>query len=254
MKVERQIEKIIDAQLPAIFDGDETVESILDKNPQIAAELRPRLEAALWLRKAAQGFDPRPGFVISSRKYLETQIESMQPRGIWQRLFRRYTAQRWVFNIASPVLVALLLVTLVNSLVLSARLSIPGDTMYSSKLLIEDIQLALTFDQVDKTELYIQNSRERTTEFVELVLEGDYEFLPSAANRLETEIIASLHSLNDFTIHGLGEEQAMAANLRDTLSNEIFMLNVLKGTTPPSAYPGIELAIQVAQSGLMALR
>ncbi|OGN88804.1 MAG: hypothetical protein A2Y88_14945 [Chloroflexi bacterium RBG_13_48_10] len=254
MKVERQIEQIIDAQLPAIFDGAETVESILVRYPQIAGELRPRLEAAFWLRQAAQGADPRPGFVISSRKYLESHIESMQPRGLWQRLFRRYTPQRWVFNIASPVLVALLLVALLNSLVLSARLSIPGDTLYSSKLLIEDIQLALTFDQVDKTELYIQISRERTTEFVELVLEGDYEYLPTAANRLESEIIASLHSLNDFPINGLGEEQAMAANLRDTLSNEIFMLNVLKGTTPPSAYPGIELAIQVAQSGLMALR
>jgi hypothetical protein len=254
MKVERQIEGIIESKLPAIFAGDETVESILDQYPQIAGELQPRLEAALWLRHTSQAVEPRSGFVFSSRKYLVAQIESRHPRSTWRRLFQRYTPQRWVFNIASPILVALLLVTLVNSFILSARLSIPGESLYSSKLLFEDIQLALTFDQADKTELNIQLSRERTSEFVELVLQGDYEFLPSAADRLETKIIVSLHSLNDFSIQGSGEEQAMAANLRDTLSNEIFMLNVLKSTTPPTAYPGIELAIQVAQSGLMALR
>ncbi len=44
------------------------------------------------------------------------------------------------------------------------------------------------------------------------------------------------------------------ASFRDTLSSEIFMLNVLKGSSPTSAHPGINLAIQVAQSGVLALR
>ncbi len=253
MIVERQIEQIIDTQLPAIFDGDETINSILVKYPQIAGELRPRLEAALWLREASQVVDPRPGFVISSRNYLESHIESMQPRGIWRSLIRRYTPQRWVFNLASPVLVALLLVTLVNSLVLSARLSIPGDTMYSSKLLIEDIQLALTINQTKKADLLIQFSRARMTEFIDLVLQGDYEYLPTAASRLESEITATLYSLEHIPIHEQANKQPMMAKLRETLTNEIFMLNMFKWTSPPSALYGIELAIQVAQSGIFAL-
>lgn len=254
MKIETRIDQIINTHLLAIGIGEETLESILSKYPQIADELRPRLEAAIWLRQARQTVEPRPGYMISSRKYLETQIESMQPNGFWQRLIRQHTPQRWIFNIASPILVFLLLVMVVNSLVLSARLSIPGDTLYSTKLLIENIQLALTFDRVEKPELYMQFSRERTTEFVELVLEGDYEYLPTAAVRLESEIIASLHSLNDIPVTDPAIEYPMIASLRDTLSNEILMLNMLKVTTPSSAHPGIELAINAAQSGLMALR
>jgi hypothetical protein len=107
---------------------------------------------------------------------------------------------------------------------------------------------------VEKTDLYIQLSRERTLEFVDLVLEGDYEVLPSAAARLETEIISSLHSINDLTNRDLADKQPKTSEFRETLTNEIFMLNILKGSSPPLAYPGIELAIQVAQSGLLVLR
>jgi hypothetical protein len=71
---------------------------------------------------------------------------------------------------------------------------------------------------------------------------------------LETEIIASLHSLNNVSDNDPTVEMSVITNLRDTLSNEIFMLNVLKATSPSSARPEIDLAIQVAQSGVMALR
>jgi hypothetical protein len=254
MKIERRIDKIIEDYLPAIASGQESIDSILEKYPRYASALRPRFEAAIWLQQVRLSVATRPGFIHDSRKYLETKIDSMQPIGFWQRLFWRHTPQRWVFNIAAPIIVLLLLALVVNSAVLTARLSIPGDPFYSTKLLTENIQLTLTFNQVDKTNLYMQFSRERTTEFVELVLEGDYEQLPSTAERLETEIIASLHSINDIPIRNQAVERPMTAQLKETLSNEILMLNMLKGTSPVSAYPGIELAIQVAQSGLMALR
>jgi hypothetical protein len=254
MKIEHRIDKIIENYLPAIASGQESIDTILEKYPRYASALRPRLESAIWLVKARQNVEPRPGFLPANRKYVEARIDTLQPHGFWQRLFWRHTPQRWIFNIAAPIIVLLLLALVINSAVLTARLSIPGDPFYSTKLLTEDIQLALTFDQVDKTNLYMQFSRERTTELVELVLLGDYGHLPTAAARLETEIIASLHSINAIPIVNQAVERPMTAQLRETLSNEIFMLDMLKGSSPPTAYPGIELAIQVAQSGLMALR
>jgi len=254
MNIDRRIDKIIEIYIPAIKNGQETIDSITEKYPQYASILRPRLEAVLWLLNAKKNVEPRPGYITSSRQYVEQQFKSIRPYGFWQRVFSRYTPQRWVFNFAGPIIVVLLLALVINSAILTARLSIPGDPFYSTKLVIEDIQLAFTFDQVDRTDLYIQYSRERTTEFVELVLEGDYELLPPAANRLESEIIASIHSINNVPIGDQVEEQPMIMELQETLTNEIFMLNMLKSTSPTTAYPGIELAIQVAQSGLMALR
>ncbi len=254
MKTDRYISEIIDRSTPDILSGQETIDSILEKYPQYATELRPRLEAVLWLKQARISCGTRPGFIIDSRKYLETQIQLMPPNSFWRRLMMRYSPQRWVFNVGAPVIIILLLALIINSLVLTARLSIPGEPLYSTKLLLEDVRLAFTINQVDKTNLYIQLSRERTTEFVELVLEGNYEVLPAAASRVETDMIASLRSIQAVSNQDISTEQSMAADMRETLTNEIFMLNLLKSSSPPTASPGIELAIRVAQSGLMALR
>lgn len=254
MNEDRRIEKIIEDNLPAIRIGRETVASILEKYPKDAIALRPELQAVAWLVDARQPLELRDGFITSSRKYLEKRIAAMPPRTPWQRLFNRYSPQRWIFNIASPVLLLTLIALVINSLVLTARLSIPGDPFYSTKLFIEDVQLAFTFNLEDKTDLYIQFSHERTTEFVDLVLEGDYQQFPSAAERLETDIIAALHSLNNVSRQDPAIDLPMTTELRDALSNEISILKVLEVTSPTSAHPGIELAIQVAESGVLALR
>jgi hypothetical protein len=254
MKIERQIDQIINENVTAIASGEETLDSILAEYPQIAPELRPRLEAVIWLQQAKLSVATRPGFIHDSRKYLEAKIESTHPSGFWQNLTRRYTPQRWVFNIAAPIIVFLLFALMINSAVITARLSIPGDPLYSTKLMIEDIQLAFTFNPVDKTNLHIQQSRERSLEFIELVMEGKYEQLPVAATRMETEIITSLHVLNEVTETDPAILASSVSSFRETLSSEIFMLNVLKGSSPITAHPGINLAIQVAQSGMLALR
>jgi hypothetical protein len=253
MKIDHRINQIIEINTPAIANGQETIDSILEMYPQYVHELRPKLEAVQWMVDAKKKLEPRDGFIPSSRKYMEDQFETVQPHGFWQRIFKWYTPQRWVFNFTAPVILVLLLVLIINNLILTARLSIPGDPFYTIKLIVEDIQLAFTFNPLDKTDLYIQFSQERTTEFVELVLEGDYEVLPSAAARLETEIIASLHSINDLTNRDLAQRQPETSKLMESLTNEISILNILKGSLPPTALPGIELAIQVAQSGLFTL-
>ncbi len=253
MKLDRRISQIIDISTPDISSGKETVDSILEKYPQYATELRPRLEAVLWLNQARLSCTTRPGFIIDSRKYLETKIGSMEPISFGKRISMRYTPQRWAFNFITPVILVVLFALIVNSLVLTARLSIPGDPLYSTKLLLEDTHLAFTFNRADKSDLYLQYSRERATEFVDLVLEGDYQSLPAAASRMETEIIASLHSIQNLSQEGVDMERPMTSELRQTLSNEILMLTILQSASPPSAYPGIELAINVAQTGLMAL-
>lgn len=254
MKIERQVDQIIHENMPAISAGEVSVESILARYPRIEAQLRPRLEAAILLHQLRYSIATRPGFIHDSRKYLETKIVSMQPRHSWQRIFMRFTPQRWVFNFVAPIIVLLMLALVVNSTLLTARLSIPGDPLFSTKLIIEDLHLLFTFNRQEKTNLHIQQTRERTLEFVELVMEGDYDYLPAAADRMEVEINASLRSLSAFSDDDPAVQTPMTANLRETLSSEIVMLDLLKSTSPSIAHPGINLAIQVAQSGMLALR
>ncbi|OGO28160.1 MAG: hypothetical protein A2136_08110 [Chloroflexi bacterium RBG_16_54_11] len=254
MNLERQIDQIIQNHVHTISMGGESLESVVSEYPQIAKELRPRLEAAVWLRQARFAMATRPGYVHDSRKYLESKIESLQPHGFWKQILRRYTPQRLAFNIITPVVLVLLIAFVVNSAILTARLSIPGDPLYGAKLVIEDVRMAFTFGQAGKTSLHIQYSRERLLEFTELVMEGEYEQLPASALRMEREIIASLRSLNGVPSGEGTKNHQLVRNFKETLSNEIVILNVLKTTSPTNAYPQIELAINTVQSGLFALR
>ncbi len=248
------IEKIVETSLPAISSGQETLDSILAKYPKEADEIRPQLEAALWMANASKSFDPRPGFVTSSRRYMEQRIALVPPRTIWQRIFILRTPVRLFLNLSAVVLLLVVFGLVINSAVLTARLSIPGDPLYSTKLTIEDLQLAFTFNPERKLDLQIQFCRERTTEFIELVLNGDYALLPAAADRMDNNIISSLHSLNSISTRDPGYGLSNTARLSDALSSEILMLNVLRTTSPTMAHAGIDLAIEVAQSGVMALR
>jgi hypothetical protein len=254
MKIERQIDQIITQHLPAIVSGEETLDSVAAKYPEIESELHPRLEAVIWLHNAKLSVATRPGFVHDSRKYIQNKITSTPPVSFWQRMAWQYTPQRWIFNIASSIILVILLALVMNSATLTARLSIPGDALYPTKLILEDLHLAVTFSQVERTNLHIQNTRERALEFVELVMEGKYDHLPASAARMEGEIIASIHAVNDANQSDPATDITSISILRETLSNQVFMLNVLKSTSPPSAHPGIDLAIQVAQSGVLALR
>ncbi len=254
MKTEHRIEQIINNSVPAILKGEESIESLLAMYPKISTELRPRLEAALSLSEARSSTEPRPAFISSSRHNLEARIRLLAPHNFWQRFLRRTPPRRLAVNIISPAILLLVLLVVLNNLILTAHVSIPGDPFYTVKLVTEDIQLALTSDPLHKTDLYLQFTRERTTEFVELVLEGQYQDLPAAATRMESEIIAVLRSMNNIPATDLQQGHLTLNNLKDTLANEIFMLNVLKSTSPPTALAGIEQAIQAAQVGLIALR
>jgi hypothetical protein len=173
MKNDRQIDEIINHYAPDLLTGQETVDSIIDKNPQVASELRPELEAVEWLQHARLSLATRPGYISDSRKYLESKIASLPLVSYPHRLFNRYSPQKLAFYITAPVVIVVLIGLIMNSLVLASRISIPGDALYSTKLVSEVVRLALTRDPVEKTELHMQYSRERTTELVELVIDGN---------------------------------------------------------------------------------
>jgi hypothetical protein len=254
MKNDRIVEELVDQYTPELITGEESIDSIVIKHPQYSDELRGELETIQWLHQARLALATRPGFINDSRKYLETKISSSPPLNFWQRISKRYSPQHLAFYITAPALIIVLLAMILNSLMMTARLSLPGEPLYTTKLFIEDLRLAFTFDQTEKTELYIQFTRQRTSEFMELVLDGDYEVLPSAADRLENEVIASIHSLDELNRQDPSQSQPMADELRETLTNELSMLNLLKGSAPSSAIAGIDLVIDVAQSGLLAIR
>lgn len=66
---------ILQACLDLIQNGQDRLEPILARYPESADELQPLLTVALGIWSNRSLFDPRPGFIASSRKRLVASID-----------------------------------------------------------------------------------------------------------------------------------------------------------------------------------
>lgn len=260
-KVNHQaIEAILEESLPAIEGGQETVDSVLKRHPGLAEELRPALEAALWLRQRRGSLEPRPGFIHASRRWLTGQIRQENAAGT--RRVRPSLWRRWVdtsprslaIEVAALILLIMVTFSVGNNLRLAAQLALPGDLLYPVKLSFEQIQVAFTFDEAEKTHLYTEFARHRTGEVIDLVLLGEYEQVPATAARLEAQIHQAIDSLEAVAESEPERAGALSASLEETLSAEAFVLQVLLAASPPEAAPGLEQALQITRYGLESVR
>ncbi len=258
-RASQKFEKIFQESLTSIEGGQDTLDSILDKYPNLAQDLRPRLEASLWLREQKGALDPRPGFIKASRQYLVSQIRE-QPAlapgsalSLWGTRLRQLWHMKSALQFATFVLLIVTLVSLGNVVYLSSQLSLPGDPLYTVKRGFEQARLAFTFSKTGDARLYTQLSQRRTSEIVELFLEGRYEDIPAAAGRLERQIDYALRSIDSVAARNPLEAQALSASFEKTLTSEAFILGIILDTSPPQAIPGIRMALQITSQGLAAI-
>src|SRR4030066_416192 len=156
-----KIQSIVDNSLPDLLKGETTLEAVLAAYPDQAQALRPLLESVLWIQAHQPDAEFRPGYLETSRHRLITAI-AHQPISKWQQFWHRPTPQRFAVQSFSFVLLIFSFVMVLNSLFLAARLAIPGDFLYPTKLGFEAVQLALTLDPQSAAPLQIEFNQHRT--------------------------------------------------------------------------------------------
>jgi hypothetical protein len=175
--------------LELIQGGQETVDSAVALYPELAEELRPMLEASLWLVNSREGFEPRPGFVTASRRRLVARIQEEQrqaPVG-----WREKLKQLWSTQQMAPVafVFVLLLALFVSGTIVSvSQKALPGDSLYSVKHVLEQLALATSFDQANDAALQISFVNERLEEIKALIAEGRYEEVKEIVAQYEQDI------------------------------------------------------------------
>ena len=70
LQTQDELARILQLCLEVIESGQETVDSLLSRYPELWDTLRPPLEAAAWLYNHTYLMNPRPGFVDASRQRL----------------------------------------------------------------------------------------------------------------------------------------------------------------------------------------
>ena len=235
---QEELELVFQSCLEMVQSGRESFDSALSHYPDQAGAIRPGLEALVWLQGQVRFFDPRPGFVESSRRRLfariQQEIASQRPLlNKWEALLAWFSRPKRLT--LRFILVLILITGLVigaGGVVVASRSAIPGDYLYPMKIAMENTQLVLTPGSVGEARLNIELAQHRLVEVQTLVLKGRYQYIPETVSEFERQATSATQLLKMAAEKGDPRVAPLATLLKNNLVNQSRMLEVLIGIIP----------------------
>jgi hypothetical protein len=154
MKWPKAYEVILQECLDRVLEGGEPLDEVVNEYPHWRDRLALEIKTAHWIQDQAAAYEPRPGFVVSTRQPL---IEDMQRPAKTSRLTP--SAQHLQVQLSRLMLALFIVMTVLlggAGTVLAAQDALPGDALYPVRIAAEDLQLLLTFDPVKQAYLHLQ--------------------------------------------------------------------------------------------------
>lgn len=188
-----ELGKILDSCLELISNGSATVESVLERYPQYQEQLKPPLEAAMWLQSRKEVFNPRPGFVQLSQRRLVNRFRNQGSEasvGVTISRIPAFFQERRIAVQYSALLTltAVLLFVGYRSTDFLVQRSIPGDPLYEAKVTQEELRVSLASNEEEKTRLRIDYAQRRVIEMQELVIVGRTELIELTLQNFEYQL------------------------------------------------------------------
>lgn len=264
-----ELEQVFDLCLEQIKSGQTSLDSALAQHPGQAAELRPRLEAALWLDERKESLDPTPEFIAASRKHLISQIKSEplpQPvankapaESLLLQWWRQIVPQglgarrRYAFQLAIIVIFLFTTVFGGRQVAFASQDAIPGDPLYPVKITLERVEMVATLDLAEEIRLHAEFARTRLIEAQELVLEGRFDYIPDTLARFGEHVDQAVSKLETLAMRDAGIALTMTAYLHGSLSDQIVVLDALMGVLPLALQPEITRALKATGGAIMTV-
>ncbi len=177
----KEFENILDECLDQLIKG-ETIESCLARYPQYAAALEPLLKTAQETRVAA-AVKPRPEFRQRAAGEFQEAVRNLPVK-------KGGSAFKWQLRWALPVAVVLILLAGGSGTVVAASNSLPDSPLYQVKLATESVQMAFTFSEQSKAELYARFVDYRVEEIVKMAEDGNTQQVEQATERMNGHLLA----------------------------------------------------------------
>lgn len=239
------------------LEAGATLEECLARYPELEDELRPLLETVTLLRDAPH-VAPSLQFKQTTRQRVLNLQPPMavqagpherahpMPRPSWrQRLGRRLGGLRLKPAIVGAVLAVLLLAFLSGSAVLAAANSMPDSPLYPVKRFTEQVQVALTQDEMEQARLYLRFANRRIDEAVAVPAEA-----PVLVDEYQQELGAALSLLIRLYQAGV-DPSDLALQAAPALAKQRETLEELgRKRLPASAYREAISALGVVQTWL----
>jgi len=185
MTQNEKFDDILNECLDRMLKG-ETVEQCLQSYPEQAQELEPLLRTAMAAR-AASCIQPRPEFRARARYEFQSALRDMEAKKSQRRSIFNW---RWQWQPAwSIALTAVVIMVLAGGgTVAASRNSMPDNFLYPVKIAAENVQIAVTFSEVDKVELNARFAEKRTEEIVYIAGKGDPQEVQIVAQRMNSNL------------------------------------------------------------------
>lgn len=259
----QDIERVVQRCLEAIETGEESLDSVIARYPDLEDRIRPPLEAAIWLQQRKAYFDPKPEFVSESRRRLMAHIRASDvpdqaPRRSVRDFFAAFARSRLALQFALALLLVAFLVVGTGGVALAARQALPGESLYPVKLAQERLRLALTFTEAGDARLHAEFAQERLLEVQQLVIERRYDLVDEALARYEQEIAQALFLTEEVAQDSAAaaapsEPLALVNEIDESLTGQAALLSVLAARVPEETAVEINQALDSAEAGILTV-
>ena len=216
-----RFESILDECISALQAGV-PLEDVLAEVPEYSTELRPLLYAAMVLTEPKPELAPAEKKAALRAEYMRqvTELPAITPYPFREkvrattRVIKRRTTGSAVLKDLITITITIVLTLIMVALALGymSANTIPGDFLYGTKRMYEDIRLSLTLAPERRTVLSEEFNQRRLTE-IELLIEQNRAAVIQFKGKLETKgdnlWIVENHTIflpNDIRIEGEFEE------------------------------------------------
>jgi hypothetical protein len=181
---DKDFENILNDCLDRLMNG-KSIKSCLASHPKYAVKLKPLLKTAQETMQATS-IKPRPEFRQRAAHEFQSAIHKLPVKSSVKHGWNF----RWQLKVVLPVAIVLILLAAGSGTVVAATNALPGSPLYSIKMATEQVQLAFTFSDEGKAELYSRFIDYRVEEIVKMVENGDLYQVNLTTERMNSQLMA----------------------------------------------------------------
>jgi hypothetical protein len=226
---DRGISQIVEAGLEEILSGRASLDDIIRRNPTIAAELRPELEAALWLVSKREQVQTRPGYIAASKNRLTRRIKQEASRRGAKRAFLGFN---WSFRIpalrwTAAIMIVMIFFSMSGGVVSAAQEAIPGQELYPVKRFSEQVVFDLTVDLVQKVELSSHFAERRLVEIEALIMRTEFALALKTVEDFQIQVKKTVELLEKIGDGNVIDKLALAERVNSDFIRRAERLQIL---------------------------
>jgi hypothetical protein len=252
---EQKTALILQNCLDAIQSGDETIDIVLKRYPELEDELRPQLENAIWLAAHQPLLDPNPQFIKQSRQRLVSRIQYEQSKAaatqpsLKTSLLSLFRMPPVMLRAAVTLMMIFVLLIGADRVVETTATAIPGDPGYTVKRSMEDLTLAVSNDPGQQVVLHLEFSQRRLTEVNTLVNKARYTDATQTLDEFEEQVRSAVVSLDSVRDEDTVHKELLAMTVQEKLSDHSKQLSSLLPKVPSASKSAVSEALMVSSDG-----